>query len=142
MTSDAPTKAGKHVTSNDACAHCQRYTGDSVFLIGQNDVCYDVEEGYIYAFCCEQTSFQMVGQMGCRYVNEKSKWLLSPFTRVVRLSLFGTRVGSWYWLRLGRPTLQGKFITVTVRRDVILSFLERRRIKSEKTRHCIDPLMT
>jgi len=58
---------------------------------------------------------------------------IAPFTQVVGLSLCGTRVGSWYWLRLGRPTLQGKFITVTVRRDVTLSLLERRRIKSEKT---------
>jgi len=31
MTSDALTNAGKHVTSNNACARCQRYTDDSVF---------------------------------------------------------------------------------------------------------------
>ena len=31
MTSDAPTNAGKHVTSNIASGHNQRYTKDSNF---------------------------------------------------------------------------------------------------------------
>ena len=33
MMSYAPTNAGTHVTSNDACGHCQRYTDNSVFWL-------------------------------------------------------------------------------------------------------------
>ena len=33
IMSSAPTNAGKHVMSNIACAHCQRFTKDSVFWL-------------------------------------------------------------------------------------------------------------
>jgi len=35
MTSSAPTNVAKHVTSNDACAYCLRYTDYSLFLLAQ-----------------------------------------------------------------------------------------------------------
>ena len=38
MTSDAPTNAGKYVSSNNACARCQRYTDESVILLVQGAV--------------------------------------------------------------------------------------------------------
>ena len=39
MTTDAPTNAGKHVTSNIASARSQRYTTDSVFRLAQTTLC-------------------------------------------------------------------------------------------------------
>jgi len=39
MTFDAPTNAEKHVTSNDACSRCQRYTNDSIFLMVKMTLC-------------------------------------------------------------------------------------------------------
>jgi len=39
MTLDAPTNAGKHVTSNNACPGYQRYTDDSVFWLVQMMLC-------------------------------------------------------------------------------------------------------
>ena len=35
MTSDALTSVGKHVMSNNACAHCWRYTNKIVFGLVQ-----------------------------------------------------------------------------------------------------------
>jgi len=40
MTSDAPTKARKHITSNVACASSQRYTKDSVVWFVQTLLCF------------------------------------------------------------------------------------------------------
>jgi len=39
IMSEAPTTVGKHVTSNDACAHCQWYADDSVFWLAQMMLC-------------------------------------------------------------------------------------------------------
>jgi len=65
MMFGAPTNAGMHVTSNIACAHCQRYTKDSVFRLAQMMLSRNVNS----CLLLNQTSFQMVPQTGCRYVN-------------------------------------------------------------------------
>jgi len=39
MTSDALTNAGKHVTSDIACAHSQQNTNDSVFQLAVMTLC-------------------------------------------------------------------------------------------------------
>ena len=54
---------GKHVTSNIACACSQRYT-TSVLQLAQI-VRYDVT---LSCFFSDQTSFQIVRQLGCWYV--------------------------------------------------------------------------
>ena len=39
MMFTAPTNGGKHITSNNACAHCQQYTNDSVLRLVQMTLC-------------------------------------------------------------------------------------------------------
>ena len=47
MTTDAPTNAGKHVTSNIACVCCQRYTKYSVFWLSQMTLCVTTLHKYL-----------------------------------------------------------------------------------------------
>ena len=56
MSSVAPTNAGSHVTLKEAFARSQRYTKYLVFWLA-------------LCFFSDQTSFQMVWQTGCWYIN-------------------------------------------------------------------------
>jgi len=60
--------AGKHVTSNIAWVQSQKKHKRFSLLIGPNKfVCYVVTQ--IHAFLSDQTSFQIVWQTGCQYVD-------------------------------------------------------------------------
>ena len=67
MKSSAPTNAGKHITSNFACAHSQQYTNNSVFWLTK--WCW-VFRLYINThLLLDSTSFQMLWKTGFQYVN-------------------------------------------------------------------------
>ena len=70
MSSDALTNVGKHVMLNIAmpCAHNQRNTNEPVFGFAQMTLCLTTVFT-IFRLLFDKTSFQMVRQTGCRYVN-------------------------------------------------------------------------
>jgi len=61
---DAPTNAGKHVSSNIASARSQRYTKYSVFWLAHKTLCVMTLRNFLH-----RTSFQVLFQVNCRYVN-------------------------------------------------------------------------
>jgi len=65
MTSDNPTNARKHVTSNITCAHSQQYA--QKIQSSEKTLC--VIRLHISHLSSNQMSFQMAQQTGCRYVN-------------------------------------------------------------------------
>ena len=70
MTFDVPTNAGKHNGSNSASAHCKRDTKDSIFWLAQ--MCVMTFSNF--PFLSDKTSFQMVRQTGCRFINCWPRW--------------------------------------------------------------------
>ena len=69
MTSDDPTNTGKHVTSTNECMWGlpAMHKKDSVSGLAQIMLC--TQHYLISHLLSHQTSFYMVQQMGCRYVN-------------------------------------------------------------------------